>query len=207
MTAAKNEPPRTDVDLVAYHEIARALTSGLDLESILAVIMRQMERYFVPEAWTLLLTDEARRDLYHAIGDDRFGRRLTGVRVPYGEGAAGLVAERGDFLIVPNAATPARAELGFDHRLGLAVRSIVCIPLRSRLRILGVIQLFSLPTEAFSESVKSRLTVLSDFAAIAIENARAFERVQELTITDECTGLYNLRHFDNTLTHEMVRSE
>jgi len=49
--------------------------------------------------------------------------------------------------------------------------------------------------------------VLSDFAAIAIENARAFERVQELTITDECTGLYNLRHFDNTLTHEMVRSE
>ncbi|HZD49696.1 MAG TPA: sensor domain-containing diguanylate cyclase [Silvibacterium sp.] len=207
MTGAKNEPRHSDADLSAFHAIARALTSALDLESVLTAIMGQMERFFRPEAWTLMLTDERRRDLYYALADERFGRRLSGVRVPFGEGASGLVAERGEILIVPDAVNQPETKIGFDTRLGLAVRSAFCIPLRSRLRTLGVIQLFNLPPEAFSEYGKSRLTVLSDFAAVAIENARAFERVQELTITDECTGLYNLRHFDNTLLQEMVRSE
>jgi len=205
--SATTEFRDNDADLLAFHEIARALTFALDLESILTTIMEQMERFLCPEAWTLLLTDERHRDLYYAIADRRFGRRLSGIRVPFGQGLAGLVAERGELLIVSEAASQTGTKVEFDPRLGITVRSAVCIPLRSRLRILGVIQLFNLPAEAFSEYGKSRLTVLSDFAAIAIENVRAFERVQELTITDECTGLHNLRHFDKVLTHEMVRCE
>jgi len=205
--SATTDPTHTDVDLLAYHEIARALTSPLDLESILTTVMRQVERFFRPEAWTLLLTDEHRRDLCYAIADTSSGRRVLGARVPFGEGVAGLVAERGELLLFPDAGSQPGTKMGFDPRLGIGIRSAICIPVRSRLRTLGVIQLFNLSPEAFSEYGKSRLTVLSDFAAIAIENARALEQVQELTITDECTGLYNLRHFDSTLTQEMVRSE
>jgi diguanylate cyclase (GGDEF)-like protein len=194
-------------DLSAFHEIAHALTSSLDLNSVLHAIMRQMESLFRPEAWTLLLTDERRRDLCYAIGDVRFGRRLADLRVAYGEGSAGLAAERGEALIMPDATSGTGKGAGFDARLGLEVRSAICVPLRSRLRTLGVIQLLNLPPESFSERELSCLTVLSDFAAIAIENSRAFKRVQELTITDECTGLYNLRHLDNVLPHELVRCE
>ncbi|MGA9756835.1 MAG: GGDEF domain-containing protein, partial [Candidatus Sulfotelmatobacter sp.] len=45
-----------------------------------------------------------------------------------------------------------------------------------------------------------------DYAAIAIENARWVEKIQELTITDDCTGLYNARHLYKTLETEVYRS-
>jgi diguanylate cyclase (GGDEF)-like protein len=50
------------------------------------------------------------------------------------------------------------------------------------------------------------LQALCDYAAIAIDNARAVERIQELTITDDCTGLYNARHLYKTLEAEVYRS-
>ena len=39
-----------------------------------------------------------------------------------------------------------------------------------------------------------------------IENARAVEKIQELTITDDCTGLFNARHLHKTLETEVYRS-
>jgi len=50
------------------------------------------------------------------------------------------------------------------------------------------------------------LQSLCDYAAIAIENARAVEKIQELTITDDCTGLFNARHLYKTLETEVYRS-
>jgi diguanylate cyclase (GGDEF)-like protein len=47
---------------------------------------------------------------------------------------------------------------------------------------------------------------LCDYAAISIENARAVEKIQELTITDDCTGLFNARHLYKTLETEVYRS-
>ncbi len=51
------------------------------------------------------------------------------------------------------------------------------------------------------------LRTLADYAAIAIENARAVRRVQELSITDDCTGLYNARHLFTVLSEEVHRSQ
>jgi len=50
------------------------------------------------------------------------------------------------------------------------------------------------------------LQALCDYAAIAIENARWVEKIQELTITDDCTGLYNARHLYKTLETAVYRS-
>ena len=58
----------------------------------------------------------------------------------------------------------------------------------------------------YSESEMFFLNALCDYAAIAIENARAVEQIQELTITDDCTGLYNARHLYKVLEAEVYRS-
>jgi len=85
-------------------------------------------------------------------------------------------------------------------------RSVVCVPLRSKLRVLGVIQLVNVNMERFSDPELFFLHALCDYAAIAIENARWVEKIQELTITDDCTGLYNARHLYKTLETEVYRS-
>ena len=50
------------------------------------------------------------------------------------------------------------------------------------------------------------LEALADYAAIAIENARHVQRIHELTITDDCTSLYNARHLNFMLDTEIYRS-
>ena len=87
----------------------------------------------------------------------------------------------------------------------LQTRSVICVPLRSRHRVLGVIQLIN-ANVGLSEQEMFFLNALCDYAAIAVENARAVEKIQELTITDDCTGLFNARHLHKTLETEVYRS-
>ena len=192
-------------DLLVFHNVARALTSSLDRDAILSAIMQQMEQFFKPETWSLLLMDELRRDLYYAVALGHTEEELRDMRVPWGHGLAGWVAEHGESLIVPEVSEDPR----FDARFApsgknsavsaVRIRSAICMPLRSHQRTLGVIQLFNCRLDTLTDYTISFLHVLCDYAAIAIDNARHVERIQELTITDDCTGVYNVRHLYNVL--------
>ncbi|MBI3670444.1 MAG: sensor domain-containing diguanylate cyclase, partial [Acidobacteria bacterium] len=75
-------------------------------------------------------------------------------------------------------------------------------------RALGVIELInSVGPEGFGERDLALLEVLADFAAIAMENARHVQKIHELTITDDCTNLYNARHLNFILETEIYRSQ
>jgi diguanylate cyclase (GGDEF)-like protein len=83
--------------------------------------------------------------------------------------------------------------------------SVVCVPVRTGGKVLGVIQLVNIDLQVYVRS-EMLLQTLADYAAIAIENARAVRRIQELSITDDCTGLYNARHLFTVLSEEVHRS-
>jgi diguanylate cyclase (GGDEF)-like protein len=188
-------------DLLVFHNVARALTSELDLDSILRAIMLQMEQFFLPEQWSLLIVDEARQDLFYAVVVGRAEAELRDERVKIGEGLAGWVAEHGETLIIPESAEDPRLASRNDERR-FRIRSAICMPLRSRQKTLGVIQLFNCKVETLEDDTISFLHLLCDYAAIAIENAHSFERIQELTVTDDCTGLYNQRQLYRMLKAE-----
>ena len=196
--------PPLPKDLRVFHDVARALTSSLDLDSILGAIMQQMEQFFEPESWSLLIVDEEKQNLYYAVaaGKSSGDRNL---RVDMGEGIAGWVAQHGEPVIV--------SEPGSDHRFTVhansassSVRCAICIPLRSRDRTLGVIELLNYRASTLTDETMAFLRVLCDYAAIAIQNVRAVERIQELTITDDCTGLFNSRHLFSVTESELERS-
>ncbi len=78
--------------------------------------------------------------------------------------------------------------------------------MRSRDRTLGVIELLNYRASTLTDETMAFLRVLCDYAAIAIQNVRAVERIQELTITDDCTGLFNSRHLFSVTESELERS-
>ena len=84
--------------------------------------------------------------------------------------------------------------------------SVVCVPVRTGGKMLGIIQLISVDMQIYIRN-EVLLQTLADYAAIAIENARAVQRIQELSITDDCTGLYNARHLFPVLSEEIHRSQ
>src|SRR5881396_3708296 len=194
-------------EITIFHDVAKALTSSLDLDSILQTIMEKMAEYFRPDTWSLLMVDEEKDELYFAIAVGTASETLKNVRLKVGEGIAGWAAKHGERLIVPDVYTDPRFAKRIDEMTKLETRSIICVPLRSKLRVLGVIQLVNVHMENFTDQESFFLQSLCDYAAIAIENARAVEKIQELTITDDCTGLYNARHLYKTLEAEVYRSQ
>ena len=180
--------------LRVFHDVARSLTSSLELKSILGAIMEKMAQFFGPERWSLLLVDEKQNDLYYEIAIGESPETLKGLRIPMGEGLAGYVALTGTPLIVPDVSLNAQWSAFTKAHPELNIQSIACVPVRSNDRTLGVIQLLNSKLDLLSEYSISFLRLLCDYAAIAIQNARSMTLIQELTITDDCTSLYNARH-------------
>jgi diguanylate cyclase (GGDEF)-like protein len=193
-------------ELEIFHDVAKALTSSLNLDSILQTIMEKMAEYFRPDTWSLLMVDEEKEELYFAIAVGDAAEALKTVRLKLGEGIAGWVAQHGESLLVPDVYTDPRFAKRIDEMTKWETRSIICIPLKSKHRVLGVIQLINVDMQGFGGNEMLLLQALADYAAIAIDNARAVEKIQELTITDDCTGLYNARHLYKTLEAEVYRS-
>ncbi len=190
--------------LRVFHDVARVLTGSLELEVILGNIMDKMAGFFGPERWSMLLVDEDAKDLYYAIAVGENAESLKGLRVPLGEGVAGWVAATGTPLVVPDVALDPHWSVFTKAHPELNIQSIACVPVRSADKTLGVIQLLNSKLDLLSEYSISFLRILCDYAAIAIQNARSMTLIQELTITDDCTGLFNARHL-YTLLEGVVR--
>lgn len=191
-------------DLLVFHRLARSLTSSFDLDTILRTILEHMERTIDAELWTLLMLDEKSQELYYAIAAGGNEAALRDLRVKVGEGVAGWVAEHGEALIVPENVGDPRLH-GEKPGLVRKVRSVVALPLRGRKGTHGVIEILNPRTGQLNDYTIAFLHILADHAAIAIENANDVARIQQLTITDDTTGLFNVRHLYDVLARELDR--
>jgi diguanylate cyclase (GGDEF)-like protein len=201
----KNETRIPLDDLLVFHQLARSLTSSFDLDAILRTILEHMERFIEAELWTLLMLDEASQELHYALAGGCDEGALRDLRVKVGEGVAGWVALHGETLIVPEAVEDPRLKAPHEAKLR-KIRSVIALPLRGRKGTHGVIEIFNPHAGQLNDYTIAFLHILADHAAIAIENARDMTRIQQLTITDDTTGLFNVRHLYDILERELQRS-
>jgi diguanylate cyclase (GGDEF)-like protein len=192
-------------DLLVFHQLARSLTSSFDLDTILRTILEHMERIIEADLWTLLILDQSAGELYYALAAGGEQEALRGLRVKVGEGPAGWVAEHGETLIVANTDDDPRLR-GSDAARKRRVQSVIALPLRGRKGTHGVIEIVNPHADQMNDYTIAFLHILADHAAIAIENANDVTSIQQLTITDDCTGLFNARHLYHVLDHELKRS-
>lgn len=192
-------------DLLVFHQLTRSLTSSFDLDTILRTILEHMEKTIAAELWTLLMLDEESQTLHYALASGGEQAALKDLRVKVGEGLAGWVVEHGETLIVPEAQQDPRVAQEATAR-PRRVQSVIALPLRGRKGTHGVIEVYNPRAAQMTDYSIAFLHILADHAAIAIENARDVARIQQLTITDDVTGLYNVRHFYEILSSELERS-
>jgi diguanylate cyclase (GGDEF)-like protein len=190
--------------LRVFHEVARALTSNLELNAVLRTIVSKMVEFFGPEHWSLLLLDEETGELYSALSAGGEEDPLVGVRIPAGEGIVGRVAGSGQPLVIDDMASDPMWSRYVAEHPELNLHSMAYVPIRLGERTLGVLQIQNSRLDLLPDASLAFLRVLCDYAAIALQNAGQVKLIHELSITDDCTGLFNARFLYSSLEQEIA---
>ena len=193
-------------ELQIFHDVAKALTSSLDLDTVLQTILKKTAAYFKPTTWTLLLLDEGSHEFYYTVAVGKGCDSVNALRLKSGESLARWVIQEGEALVIADVNRDPRIDPSSKDEFFLEPCSVVCMPVRTGGRTLGLMQLVNSDMQIYHRG-EMLLQALADYAAIAIENARSMQRIQELSITDDCTGLYNARHLFTVLSEEVPRSQ
>jgi PAS domain S-box-containing protein len=184
------EETRRRVDeLALLNEVGRALTSTLNLDEVLSVIMEEAVSVLQGEAGSVLLLDEARGELVFAASVGPAADRLPGVRLPGRAGIAGQALTGGHPLLIADAQSDPRFYNRIDEITGMVTRSLMATPLRARGRMIGVMEVLNKRGGLFTLNDLRLLDSLAQTAATAIDNAQLFDRerrrVQQLAALNE----------------------
>ncbi len=205
MNAISNE--RKIEILTSLYKIGKLLTSTLNTENLLKLVMDKVGELLSANNWSLMLLDETKQELYFEIVVGESSGKLKGLRIKAEQGIAGWVANHKESVLIKDVSKDSRFLPSIDSISGFKTLSLICTPLICRDKVLGVIELVNKKIgEEFTEEDLEILKHLSDYIAIAIDNARNFEKIQELTIKDDLTCLYNTRFFHDMLEREIKRS-
>ena len=189
--------PLTYHELLSCMELGKALTAELDGARLIDTILKKVSVLLPAENWSLLLLDEATDELYFELSVDLDPAVMKDIRLRLGEGIAGRVALEQRPIVVTDVRQSAHFFDQVDQRTGFTTKSIMCVPLIFGGRTLGVIEVVN--PRHLGASAMSLLTLIADYAAIAVENTRRYQQIQTLAIRDSLTGLYNTRYLYQSL--------
>ncbi|MDP3939827.1 MAG: sigma 54-interacting transcriptional regulator [Deltaproteobacteria bacterium] len=156
-------------------EVGGLLTSTLELDAILDVLVTRAGELLQCEAISLLLLDEAGTSLVFAVAKGAKGEELREQRLPVDTGVAGWVAREGKPVLIGDAHKDSRFYSGYDEESGFDTRSLLAVPLKVKDRLIGVLEAINARrASGFDESDMALIMAFAHFAAIAIENARLY---------------------------------
>ena len=166
-------------ELATLNEINKVITSSLDLDQILSQAMHVIQRILHVEAGSLLLLDEGSGLLEFKKILSGSQERMAGFKLRLSEGIAGHVAQNGEPLLVLDAQNDPRFCPRMDEAIALVTRSVLCVPLKVKDRIIGVIEVINRLDGQFDENDLWLLNYMAGSVAIALENARLYTELSD----------------------------
>ena len=163
--------------LTLVEEIGQHLSSTLNPDEVLELLLQRVTSMLEAEDGSILLTEEPSGDLIFQISMGNVSDQIKPLRIPKGEGIAGQVALTGVPVRVDNAQKDKRHFKKIDMNTGFLTKTILCVPLLTRQKIIGVIEVFNKRSGPFTDGDQIILSSIASFAAIAIENARLHQSV------------------------------
>jgi len=178
------EKHRTRFHLVEKEVLA--LHASLDLQTVLTAILESAANIAHSEASTLFLIDQMSGDLKFAVPTGPAAEKLADVRIKKGVGIAGWVAQNDKPIIIPDVREDPRFHPEIDKMSGFTTHSILAVPLRSKGKVIGVLEALNKQAgRAYSKEDVMLCSSFADHAALAIENAQLHESL-EIKSVEHC---------------------
>jgi len=167
--------------LALLSQLGQILNSTLDHKEIHRRAMEAATRLMKAEVGSLLLVDEEKRQLYFEVALGDRGEDIKTISLNFGEGIAGWVAQHGRPLIVNSPEKDPRFFKGVDKRTEFETRNIICVPVKVKVKTIGVLEAINKQKKGrFNKEDLSLLTSLADQVAIALDNSRLYQELEEM---------------------------
>ncbi len=176
--------------MATLNELARSLTSTLELDPLLNRIMESAVEILDCEAGSLLLVDEQTGESVFEVALGSVGSELEGQRLPPGAGLVGKAVMTKKALI-QNDVKRSEDWFNVDEQTGFSTKDLLVVPLVVKDHVIGVLEILNKKDRSpFNTKDLELLTAFAGQAAVAIENARLYtqtdqalaERVDELSV-------------------------
>ncbi len=189
-------------------DLAREVNTARELPDLLNFIVITAAELLNSEASSLLL----RKDdvLHFEVAYGKKGTEVKKLTVPLGAGIAGSVALSGKSTIVQKADTEDSGIFKeIDKKSGFTTRNLLCVPLRVKERIIGVVEVMNRrDKEGYNEDDISLLEGFANEAALAIERAQLIEkRIQAERLATVGRTVAGLAHCIKNITNALKGGE
>ena len=187
-------------------EVAKAVVSTLDLDTVLQAILTSAMSFAETPAGSVALYYDTKRELaLHAhsgltadfVKEERWTVKPGGL--------TDQILKGGEIFFIED--TEKTSFFNNPIALNEGIRSLVCVPLVFQSRIMGILYLDDFVPRQFDRERLNLLAILASFAAMAIHNATLHKRTKLMAITDALTGLHNHRYFKQYFKQEMGRAK
>jgi serine phosphatase RsbU (regulator of sigma subunit) len=168
----EQEQQKQITQLSLLFEATRLLNSTLDLAELLDLILKIARQEVKADRGSVFLVDSANKQLWSIVASGLGDQQE--IRIPFGAGVVGRVAESGEIINVDDAYKLPFFESSFDQKFGYRTKSLLSLPITHHSgKTVGVIQLLNKTTGAsFSSDDIDFLTKLSGHMAMALDNAQ-----------------------------------
>lgn len=174
---------RTRLEMASIQHIGRALSSELNIERLLMVVMREVNKLMHAERGTFYIVDQEKGELWSKVAQDA---EITEIRLKIGVGIAGHVAKTGEVINIPDAYKDDRFNPEIDKKTGYRTRSILCMPIfeasardQDNRAIIGVLQVLNKENGVFEKEDEELLASMASQIAIAINNSFLYSRLEK----------------------------
>ena len=161
-----------------FLNVVSDVTGEIELDKLLAKVMGEATRILKADRSTLFLNDEKTNELFSRIAQ---GSNVNEIRLPNHLGIAGAAFTSGKSINIPHAYADLRFNPAFDKKTGYFTRAMLCVPVVNKSgKVIGVTQVLNKRGGPFTSEDEQRLKAFTSQVAIALENAKLFDDVQNM---------------------------
>ena len=192
------------------------INSSLNIEDVLDHAMKWGEDFMEAEASSVYELDKERNEIFIRLARGEKKGPVRGIRLKVGEGIAGWVVKTGRPVVSQDVKKDKRFSDKFDKKTGFKTHSMICVPLIAKDEPIGALQVLNKKSKKpFTQADFKLLTGMAHQIAVAIENAKLYQRLeedfalttQELKITQEklirSERLLAMGHLVQGVAHEI----
>lgn len=164
--------------------VSEAVSSSLDLPSVLNTVMEQVKKVMKTAGSSLMLRDRDTGNLIFSAVTGAKKEKMKNIIIPRGKGIAGWIAEHNRPCIVNDVSSDPRFYQNADEKSSFVTKQIIGVPMNLKDDVIGVVEAVNkLDGSSFGSGDLSLFSAMARLSAVAIQNARYYGELRELFLS------------------------